>query len=70
MTCVRLSPPLGCPALLQVLNVQQRMLPEANDAFAERVKSGMTWEELDAKLREGVNQQAEDAFKEKKQVMS
>ena len=50
--------------------MQQRMLPEANDAFAERVKSGMTWEELDAKLREGVNQQAEDAFKEKKQVMS
>lgn len=36
------------------LKVQTRELPECDDEFASRVSTGMTWEALDAKLREGV----------------
>lgn len=49
---------------VEVLNVQQRHLPEAGDAFADRVKDGMTWEELDGKLREGVQQDANEKFQQ------
>ena len=31
-----------------------------NDAFAERVKAGMSWADLDAKLKEGVEQEMAD----------
>jgi trigger factor len=41
--------------------VQRRELPEVpSEAFAEKVKSGMTWAELDGKLREGVEQDREE----------
>jgi FKBP-type peptidyl-prolyl cis-trans isomerase (trigger factor) len=40
--------------------VQRRELPEPGDAFADRVKDGMTWEELDAKLKEGMELEAEE----------
>lgn len=49
---------------VDVLNVQQRMMPEIGDEFAQRVKPDMDWAELDSKLREGVQQDAEDRFKE------
>jgi hypothetical protein len=51
---------------VDVLKVQQRHLPEPGDIFADRVKTGMTWDELDGKLREGVNQDAEDQLKQAK----
>jgi FKBP-type peptidyl-prolyl cis-trans isomerase (trigger factor) len=41
--------------------VQRRILPEVpSEEFAEKVKPGMTWAELDAKLREGVEQDREE----------
>merc|ERR1719506_1374889 len=41
--------------------VQRRELPEVpSEAFAEKVKSGMTWAELHGKLREGVEQDREE----------
>jgi trigger factor len=49
---------------VDVLAVQQRHLPEVGDAFAQRVKSDMTWEELDAKLREGVQHDADEKQKQ------
>lgn len=42
-----------------VLKVQYLQLPEEGDEFAAKVVSGMTWPELDAKLREGVEQDQE-----------
>lgn len=52
---------------VEVLAVQQRHLPAVGDAFAERVKSDMTWEELDAKLREGVQADADEKLKQASQ---
>merc|ERR1719506_3424008 len=41
--------------------VQRRILPDVpSDEFAERVKPGMTWDELDGKLREGCEQDREE----------
>ena len=45
---------------VDVIKVQTRQLPEVNDAFAERVKAGMSWADLDAKLKEGVEQEMAD----------
>eukprot|EP00965_Chrysotila_dentata_P053857 1786817-Pleurochrysis_carterae.AAC.2 len=39
--------------------VQRRVLPPTTDDFADKVKSGMLWTELDAKLREGVQAEAD-----------
>ena len=39
--------------------VQSRVLPECTDEFAEKVRTGMSWKELDDKLREGVEQECE-----------
>ena len=41
------------PRVFPQRQVQRREIPEPGDAFADRVKDGMTWEELDAKLKEG-----------------
>jgi len=49
---------------VEVLEVQQRHLPEVGDSFAQRVKDDMTWEELDAKLREGVQADADERLKQ------
>ena len=49
---------------VEVLQVQQRHLPEVGDEFAKRVREDMTWEELDGKLREGVQQDAEERLKQ------
>jgi len=45
---------------VEVLNVFRKELPEPGDDFADQVKSGMTWAELDEKLKEGVMADAED----------
>lgn len=39
--------------------VQSRVLPECTDEFAGKVRTGMSWKELDDKLREGVEQECE-----------
>ena len=46
----------GKEAIFEVscLKVQDRVYPEVNDDFADKVKPGMSWAELDEKLREGV----------------
>ena len=49
---------------VEVLKVQRRVLLDIGDEFAKKV-AGMTWEELDAKLREGVTQEGE-ALKQKR----
>jgi len=43
--------------------VQRRILPEVDDAFAARVKTGMSCAELDEKLREGVEAESEANFR-------
>uniref|UniRef100_A0A7S3T6W3 peptidylprolyl isomerase n=1 Tax=Emiliania huxleyi TaxID=2903 RepID=A0A7S3T6W3_EMIHU len=43
--------------------VQRRILPEVDDAFAARVKTGMSCAELDEKLREGVEAESESNFR-------
>jgi len=48
---------------VDVLNVQHRLMPEPGDAFANRVKDGMDWAELDGKLREGVQADADEKLK-------
>jgi len=52
----------GKDAIFKVtcLKVQRKQLPELNDAFANKVKPGMTFAELDEKLREGVEQATAD----------
>jgi len=49
----------GKAAIFEVecLKVQSRVLPELTDEFANKVKSDTTWEELDALLRDGVNEE-------------
>ena len=51
----------GREAIFEVtcLKVQTRELPECDDAFAEKVMAGLTWEALDAKLREGVQEEVD-----------
>ncbi len=49
----------GKEAIFEVTceKVQRRVLPETDDTFAKKVRSDLTWAELDAKLREGVEQE-------------
>jgi len=53
---------------VDVLQVLRKELPPINDAFADRVKPGMAFEELDEKLREGVQQDAEEKMRQKTYV--
>jgi trigger factor len=57
----------GMKAIFDVLclQVQERKLAEVGDDFANRVKEGMTWEECDARLREGVGDEAKAREKAK-----
>ena len=48
---------------VQCKSVQERVLPEVGDAFADRVKTGMTFAELDEKLREGVEADREEQLR-------
>lgn len=41
------------------LKVQKRELPACDDEFANKVSSGMSWETLDSKLREGVQEEVD-----------
>lgn len=50
---------------VEVLKVQTMHLPEPGDDFANSVRAGMKWEEMDAKLKEGVQAEADDKFKQK-----
>ena len=50
---------------VEVLEVQRRELPEPGDKFAEKVRSDMDWAELDAKLKEGVQQDADEKMRQK-----
>ena len=45
--------------------MQRKELPECDDAFAARVKSDYDWAALDAKLKEGVQQDADEKLKVK-----
>jgi len=45
------------------LKVQSRELPECDDEFAGKVMAGMSWAELDAKLREGVQEEVDSQQK-------
>ena len=56
----------GKTAIFKVLckTVQRRELPEVpSEEFADKVKNGMSWAELDEKLREGVMQDSEEKLK-------
>jgi trigger factor len=57
----------GKSAIFEVecLAVQERRMSELTDEFASRVKSDMTFAELDEKLKEGVQQDADDKLKGK-----
>ena len=57
----------GKAAIFEVecLAVQRKELPECDDAFAARVKSDFDWAALDAKLKEGVQQDADEKLKVK-----
>ena len=57
----------GKTAIFEVecLMVQRREEPNNDDAFANKVMDGMTWETLDAKLREGVMADAEEKQQQK-----
>ncbi|KAL3927882.1 MAG: hypothetical protein SGPRY_002628, partial [Prymnesium sp.] len=60
---IRSAPQLaGKEAIFEVecLKVQRRELAEIGDDFANKVKTGMTWQELDEKLREGVENECEE----------
>ena len=48
---------------VDVLKVQSLQLPEANDEFAGKVMAGMTWKQLDEKLREGVEEDREQRLR-------
>ena len=48
---------------VECLKVQTRELPECDDVFAARVMPDMTWEALDAKLREGVQEEVDSQQK-------
>eukprot|EP00967_Tisochrysis_lutea_P073365 scaffold98222_cov28-Tisochrysis_lutea.AAC.1 len=43
--------------------VQRRIFPELTDGFANKVKPGMTFKELDEKLREGVQQEVDAQYR-------
>ena len=45
---------------VEVLKVQKKVLMDVTDAFADRVKPGMTLTELEDKLKEGVQNEVED----------
>ncbi|KAL1526621.1 hypothetical protein AB1Y20_015325 [Prymnesium parvum] len=45
---------------VECLELYRRELADVNDEFANKVKSGMTWAELDEKLREGVDNEVEE----------
>jgi trigger factor len=55
----------GKEAIFEVTcqKVQRRIFPELTDGFANKVKTGMTFKELDEKLREGVQQEVDAAFR-------
>lgn len=42
--------------------VQRRIMPELTDGFAQKVQAGLTFQSLDAKLREGVQNEVDAAF--------
>jgi len=48
--------------------VQRRVLPFPSDDFADKVKTGMSWTELDEKLKEGVQQEADEILKKSTQL--
>ena len=44
--------------------VKTREMPALDDAFADKIRPGLTWKELEAEVEAAVNQEAQDKTKE------
>mmetsp|Transcript_142104 Transcript_142104/g.250603 ORF Transcript_142104/g.250603 Transcript_142104/m.250603 type:complete len:572 (-) Transcript_142104:113-1828(-) len=54
---------------IECLEVLEKTLPEIGDEFANSVRENMTWAEMDERIRETVNQQAEDTTRDRTQQL-